>query len=167
MFASTFINQSLIRSYLLINLWNNVLSSSLSHPHLSFTLQLRHLSATVRLLCLCVSSLARVRLCVVVHVSAEWMEPSCRSCQSLCQEMRSGCSEDTQHLSGTVQIRAPQAGVWVCVGVYLSGGVCVCVDEEVLGLKVCVIAEEYWWVCSCECIYQINQGPSISRFHKI
>lgn len=34
-------------------------------------------------------------------------------------------------------------GVSVCGRIFVGGCVCVCVDEEVLGLKVCVLAEEY------------------------
>ena len=65
---------------------------------------------------------------LAVHTSAQWTEPSCQSCQSLCQEMRSGCSEDIQHLSGTLQIRAPQAGrasVCECICLCVCVGVCV------------------------------------------
>lgn len=97
-----------------------------------------------------------VCVCVVVQKSAEWMEPSCRSCQSLCQEMRSGCSEDTQHLSGTLQIRAPQAEVRACVcecvyaGMYLS--ISMWVHEEAMRLKVFVVGERHWWVCACMCL---------------
>jgi len=78
--------------------------------------------------CVCVPA------CGVVHVSAEWMEPSCQSCQSLCQEMTSGCSEDMQYLSGTVQIRvqARMCVWWSREGMHLSFClyVCVCVSVE-------------------------------------
>lgn len=50
--------------------------------------------------------------------------------------MKSGCSEDTQHISGPLQIRAPQAGGWgggafVCLSVGLR------VREEAARLEMC------------------------------
>lgn len=85
-------------------------TTTLPYSHIFISLLL--LGSYVCVLYVCVVCL---HVCGVVHMSAEWMEPNCRSCQSLCQEMKSGCSEDTQHLSGTLQIRVLQAQVCVCV----------------------------------------------------
>lgn len=87
-------------------------TTTLPYSHIFISLLL--LGSYVCVLYVCVVCL---HVCGVVHMSAEWMEPSCRSCQSLCQKMKSGCSEDTQHLSGTLQIRVLQAQVCVCVRV--------------------------------------------------
>lgn len=117
--------------HLSVDLSSNTISSSIwerpASPPLSFTLPRppSNISppltphAFISLLLL----LLRVCVCAVVRMSAEWMEPSCRSCQSHCREMRSGCSEDTQHLSGSLQIWALRAGVCACV---VGGGVCIC-----------------------------------------
>ena len=112
-------------------------------------------------LCVCVCVCVSVRP-VCVCVSAEWMEPSCRSCQSHCREMRSGCSEDTQHLSGSLQIWALQAGVcvclcacvWACTCVRVCGhSSCVWAHEEATRLEVCVCVCDGWQVLVSICLY--------------